>query len=117
MMLFNQFKTNNAFIDGIITTIVLLLFGKLFEYYDQYKDISFNNVYKTIMQYTYRPNKIIITGQNCSIPSNYGEFYVSSVYSDRFHALIEYIVSNNNNTVHEIKELFSNMSKYHSYDY
>lgn len=110
MMLFNQFKTNNPFIDGFITTIVLLLLGKLFEYYDQYKDTSFNHVYKTIMQYLYRPNKIIITGQNCSIPSNYGEFYVSSVYSDRFHALIEYIVSNNNNTVHEIKELFSNMS-------
>ena len=64
MMLFNQFKTNNPFIDGIITTIVLLLFGKLFEYYDQYKQMSSNSIYRTITQYFYRPNKIIITGQN-----------------------------------------------------
>jgi hypothetical protein len=110
MMLFNQFKTNNPFIDGIITTIVLLLFGKLFEYYDQYKQMSSNNIYKTITRYFYRPNKIIITGQNCTIPCSYGEFYVSSVYSDRFNALINYIVSNNNDSIHEIKELFSNMS-------
>lgn len=109
-ILFNQFKTNNPIVDTIIMTVVIAIFGKVLFYYELYKHYTLRDIYNSISNTIYRPHKITIVGNNVTTPCTYGELIVSSAYSDRFSAVLEYITKNQNSTVHEVKELFSNNS-------
>lgn len=108
-ILFNTFKTDNMILDGIITTIILGLFGKLIQLWQDCEESGWQKMKQYFTNYVNRPNQLILTGQNCTIPTNYGDLNVSSVYSNRFNAVLDYIVKNvNNGNIHEVKELFSN---------
>ena len=102
-ILFNQFKTNNPIVDTIIMTVVIAIFGKVLFYYELYKHYTLRDIYNSISNTIYRPHKITIVGNNVTTPCTYGELIVSSAYSDRFSAVLEYITKNQNSTVHEVK--------------
>ena len=109
MLIFNQLKTNNPFLDAILTTVVFTAFARLANYLNHLFDKQQKqSTYFSLLYYFYKPNKIIISGKNCTIPSTYGEFYVSSIYSDRFNSVLQYIIANTNQSIHEMKELYSN---------
>lgn len=110
LILFNRFKTNNPILDTIIMTIGIWLFGKLLLYYEMYNNYTYHDIYTSIVNTIYKPHKIIICGTNVTTPCPYGELYKASAYSVRFCAVLDYIVANYNESVHEIKELFSNYS-------
>ena len=110
MLVFNQLKTNDPFIDAILTTIVFTAMAKIINYFHYNHELNIRSLKTSLLHYIFTPNKITISGKNCTVPSSYGEFYVSSVYSDRFNSVLQYIIQNTNETIHEMKELFSNMS-------
>jgi hypothetical protein len=108
MLVFNQLKTNTPFLDAILTTVVFTAFARLANYLNYLFDRQQKQTtYFSLLYYFYRPSKIIISGKNCTIPSTYGEFYVSSIYSDRFNSVLQYIITNTNQSIHEMKELYS----------
>ena len=113
MILFNIFKTGNPVNDAIISTIIVSGIGYIVNYiYENGIDkilfkISFDD-FKSIF---FTKNTIIIEGKRSSITSSYSMTYTtSSLYSDRFKALWNYIISNidRNNTIHRIKEAHTN---------
>lgn len=116
-VLFDKMKTSNPIIDAIMTTVVLGFFAKLVQYYDtiKYKDIC--ELAMHYMRLYKPPNKIVISGKNSTLPNVYGEINSTSLYSDRFVALLDYIIQNmNRGSINEIRELYSstinnNMSK------
>ena len=113
MTLFNFLKTGNPVYDTIISTLIISLFGYVVNYvYDYHIDrVLYNLTIDDIKGWFFRKNTIIIEGKRSSITSNYSCVYtVTSLYSDRFKALWNYIISNidTNNTIYKIKESHSN---------
>lgn len=114
---FDKIKTNNMIIDAIVTTIVLGLIGTFLQKYQELDYKNLRQSWNSGIHFFYNPNKIIVTGQNCTIPTNYGELNVSSAYSNRFNAILNYIIANIHiGSIHEIKELFSNYNNSESTD-
>ena len=111
---FNNFKTNNIFIDTIIYTIFLTASGYLFNYISE-NDVSINyfDINKLIF-YFRKINEIELEGKRSSTTSLFPSHYViSSAYSDRFKAFWHHIINNMENisTIYKIKEIFSNSEK------
>lgn len=107
-ILFNKLKTNNVIIDAIITTITLSLFAHVLQLYETHKH-KMHDVMTDVFYLFAKPNRLIITGRNSSCPSSYGEFYITSVYSDRFISLLDHIIHNvKSKDIFEVKELFAN---------
>jgi ATP-dependent 26S proteasome regulatory subunit len=112
MLIFDKLKTNNVVIDTILTTLIISLFGTCLSYINRYDKTSIYN-YLYNLRFVYNaPNKIIISGKNCTSPSSFGDFYISAAYSDGFNALLDYIMKNidksRSSNIREIKELYSN---------
>lgn len=108
---FDFIKTDNIIIDAIITTIVLGLFGKFLQKINDLDEAGWKKTIEGWCTSFYRPNSVTITGQTCTIPSNYGDLHVSSVYSNKFNAILDYILQNVHvESIREVKELFSNMN-------
>ena len=113
MMIFDKLKTNNVILDTLLTTFILSLFGTALSFIhkcDKSTLFKFLNIH-----YFYNvPNKIIISGKNCTSPSSFGDFYISAAYSDGFNALLDYIMKNidKSTNIQEIKELYSNSNNF-----
>jgi hypothetical protein len=112
MLIFDKLKTNNVVIDTILTTLIISLFGTCLSFINRCDKSSIYN-YICNMRFVYNaPNKIIISGKNCTSPSSFGDFYISAAYSDGFNALLDYIMKNidksKSSNIREIKELYSN---------
>ena len=110
MMIFDKVKTGNTVLDTILTTSILSLIGTLFSISNKFK---FSDILIDLYEFFQRKkaSKIVISGKMCTSSSNYGEFYVSSVYSTNFNALLNHIMSHintSNSEIHEIRELYSN---------
>ena len=108
----NYFKTGNFFIDTITTTFILSIFGFLFNYfYDDFIPSMLN--IETIKNIFYKRNIIVLEGKRSCTTGSYsnGRQFISSSYSNRFKALIEYIIQNieNNKTIYSIKEIHHNV--------
>lgn len=110
--LFNYLKTGNPAYDAIISSIAITMFSCAINYIyfnaiDRFaKKISLDN----IKSYFYSKNTITIEGKRGSIISGFsGNLSTSSIYSDRFKALWNYIIINidNNTTIKSIKETHS----------
>ena len=111
--IFNYLKTGNPVYDTIISTIIISLFGFIVNYvYDYQVDkILYKFNIDDIKSWFFRKNTIVIEGKRSSITSSYCLSYnVTSVYSDRFKAILNYIISNidTNNSIYRIKEAHSN---------
>lgn len=113
LILFNFLKTGNPVYDAIISTFVISLFSFVVNYVYEYgtqhilKNFSLDN----FTRWFYKKNMIIIEGRKSSITSNYSLTHsVTSIYSDRFKAIWNYIISNidTNKTIYVLKESHTN---------
>ena len=122
MSLFNKFKTNDPIVDALLSTFILSFIGYFFTYiYENYIDRYFLSLtYDDVINYFYNKNEIIIEGKrSTSITAYSSHLNTSSMYSDRFKAIWNYIIENieNNKTIYCIKETHSNFqSSSGSYD-
>lgn len=115
IIIFDKMKTNNPILDTIITTLIISFFGCTITYLHDIislDKITENDLFYNLIHYFRVPNKIKISGKNCSNPTQFGEFYVMAAYSDRFHAILDYIIKNIDKaeSIAEIRELYSNNS-------
>jgi hypothetical protein len=108
----NYFKTGNFFIDTITTTIIISIFGFIVNYfYDNFipSMLSIEN----IKHLFYKRNIIFLEGKKSSSHSSYniGRHYTSSSYSNRFKAVLDYIIKNieKNDNIYSIKEVHHNV--------
>lgn len=113
LTLFNYLKTGNPMYDTIISTLVISLIGFIVNYaYDNQMDRKLFKInIDDIKGLIYKKNTIIIEGKRSSIVSNYSLTHnISSVYSDRFKAILSYIINNieKNASIYRIKEAHSN---------
>jgi chaperone BCS1 len=113
MILFNLFKTGNPVYDAIISTVMISSVGYTVNYiYDYGIDkLLYKMTFDDIKNIFFRKNTIIIEGKRSSTTSAYSMAYTtSSVYSDRFKAMWNYIISNidKNDSIFRIKESHSN---------
>jgi ATP-dependent 26S proteasome regulatory subunit len=110
MSMFNYIKTNNPFIDTLISTIILTFIGYLLNFLmDQKFGIHDFNIEK-IKGYIYKKNSIILEGTRSSITTAYSSVnHINSAYSDRFKAVWYNIIINidTNPSIYKIKESFS----------
>ena len=113
MLIFNFFKTGNPMYDAIISTTIISIFGFITNYIYDYgliRVLYYFNV-DDIKCWFYKKNTIIIEGRRSCITSGFtSACSVSSIYSDRFKAIWNYIIFNidKNNTIFRIKETHSN---------
>ena len=111
MIIFDKIKMNNPVIDTILSTILISLFGLLINFLTE--TLNKHN-YKAILNghfsIFFKKHKIILEGCKSHASSIYGAQVVSSAYSNRFKAIMHYIINNvdKNNTVYAIKEEYSN---------
>jgi len=111
--LFNYFKTGNTAIDTILSSLVISLVGYLINYI--YEN-NLNNIFShcnvdTIYNLLYKKKTVIIEGKRSSSVTGYNpSHFVSSVYSDRFKAICDYIIKNIDKTqsIYKIKETHTN---------
>ena len=104
-----QLRTGNVLYDTLITTAVISLFTYLFNHIYDIKNIRFLT---SIYSLFYKKNCIILEGKKCSVLSNYSYGQQISVsYSDRFKAILEYIVKNidNQKSIYQLKEFYHNI--------
>ena len=110
MSLFTYFKTGNPVYDTIISTLFITLFTVVLNYANENKN-KFYIKFEDIICLFFKKNVILIEGKRCFTSSVYVETsYQTSIYSDRFKALWEYIINNinNNPTIYQIKETHTN---------
>lgn len=119
MIFFNFFKTGNPVYDTILSTTMISIFGFITNYV--YENGLIRVLYKLnvhdLISWFYKKNIIIIEGRKSCITSSYSfSFSVSSIYSDRFKAIWNYIISNidKNDTIYRIKETYSTFQSYES---
>jgi len=113
MLMFNFLKTGNPIYDAILSTTMISIVGFITTYvYENgvIKDLYYLNI-DDIKSCFYKKNTIIIEGRRSSIISPYNlTCSISSVYSDRFKAIWNYIITNidKNDTIYKIKETHTN---------
>jgi len=111
MIIFNKIKINNPIIDAILSTILISLFGFLINFLTgTLSKIKYNDVLNGYLSIFFKKHKIILEGCKSQASSIYGAHVVSSAYSNRFRAILHYIIHNidKNNAIYEIKEEYSN---------
>ena len=104
-----QMRTGNVFYDTLITTAIISIFTYFYNYIYEIKGIKFLN---SIISLFYKKNCIILEGKKCSVVSNYShEQKISVSYSDRFKAILDYIVKNidNQKSIYQLKEFYHNI--------
>ena len=113
MAIFNYFKTGDPIYDTIISTVVITGVGYIINYFydnniDQmFMKLSFDNI-KSLF---YKKNIIVLEGKRSMVVSAFSySANVTAIYSNRFKALLDYIISNMDkiNDIYSIKESHSN---------
>ena len=111
MIIFDKIKMNNPVIDTILSTILISLFGLLINFLTEtLNKHNYKAIFNGHFSIFFKKHKIILEGCKSQASSIYGAQVVSSAYSNRFKAIMHYIINNvdKNNTVYEIKEEYSN---------
>jgi hypothetical protein len=114
----NYFKTGNFFIDTITTTTIISIFGFTLNYfYDNFIPSLLN--FENIKNLFYKRNIIVLEGKRCCSTTAYssGKQLISSSYSNRFKAILDYIIKNieNNETIYSLKEVHHNVDDSESF--
>lgn len=111
MALYNLFRTGDPMYDAIISTIVIGLYGYIFNYISNYDIISMITDIRleSIKGFFYQKNSVVLEGQKTMTACAFTTPYISAIYSNRFKAMSEYIICNieNFDTIHHIKESHS----------
>jgi hypothetical protein len=113
LTVFNFLKTGHPVYDAIISTLIISLLGYIVNYIYDYSlhESLLKLTFHDIKSWFLKKNMIIIEGKRSSITSSYSLSYnVSSLYSDRFKAIWNYIINNieKNDSIYCIKEAHSN---------
>lgn len=113
MTLFNYLKTGNPAYDTILSTFLISLVGYLIHYFyeNQIDKVLLRFSLDDLKSFIFKKNTIILEGKGSSIVSNYSLTHnISSVYTDRFKAILNYIINHieKNDTIYKIKEVHSN---------
>jgi hypothetical protein len=113
MILFNQLKTGDPIVDTFLTTLILGFLSWFINWLhkNEINASLLNSSFDDIKSIFLKKNIIIIEGYKSSCVSSYSQTQcVSSVYSDRFKALLGYIIKNieNNTSINIIKESHTN---------
>jgi hypothetical protein len=104
-----QMRTGNVFYDTLITTAFISLFTYVF---NKFCDIKHMKLLNSIYSLFYKKNCIILEGKKCCVVSNYSYGQQISVsYSDRFKAILDYIVKNIDKqpSIYQLKEFYHNI--------
>ena len=122
MSLFNYFKSNNVLLDTLLSTIIISLFGVLFNniYEIKVEDLILHLSINNIKSFFVNKNCIILEGKRSSTVSQYTQNYtITSAYSVKFKAVWEYIISNidKNESIYQIKESHTNYQSSNSGNY
>ena len=108
----NYFKTGNFFIDTITTTTIISIFGFIINYFYDYFIPSMFNI-ESLKNLFYKRNMIVLEGKRSCSTTAYtnGRQFISSSYSNRFKAVLDYIIHNieNNETIYSLKEVHHNV--------
>jgi DNA replication protein DnaC len=108
----NYFKTGNFFIDTITTTTIISIFGFIINYFYDYFIPSMFNI-ENLKNLFYKRNIIVLEGKRSCSTTAYtnGRQFISSSYSNRFKAVLDYIIQNieNNETIYSLKEVHHNV--------
>ena len=108
----NYFKTGNFVIDTITTTVIISIFGFIVNYFWDYFIPSMLSI-ENIKQLFYKRNTIVLEGKRSCSTATYssGRQFISSSYSNRFKAILDYIIKNieNNGTIYSLKEVHHNV--------
>ena len=109
--LFNYFKTGDPFYDTIISTILITLITILINFCCDNKNLFFIKK-DYIIHLFLKKNSVLIEGKICFTTSLFKDPFQTSIYSNRFKALWEYIINNidNNQTIYKIKESHTTFS-------
>ena len=120
MSIYNSMKTDNPFVDTLITTICLSIFGYMFQEFNNInkiinlKDFDFNTLYEKIKYFYKRKNKICFEGK--FLTNNQYEIKSSTHCSTKFRAITNYIISNLDEFTH-INEISEMSCNYMDYDF
>jgi len=111
MTIFNKIKTNNLFLNTILSTISLSLFTYITKYFydNNNKSINIYDIFNMnyIKSFFFRKNSMILEGKKSVITCSYNlSSHVSSLYTERFKAVWNYIIVNmkDNPSIYQIKE-------------
>ena len=113
MTIFDYFKTGNHVYDTMISTVVISVFGYVINYlYENKFNLNFTNLsIDDIKGFFYKKNTVVLEGKRSSTVSCYNYTHnISSVYSNRFKAILDYIILNIDkiDSIYRIKEAHSN---------
>jgi hypothetical protein len=114
VVFFNQLQSggstmNSSTLNTISTTIIFSLFSWLISYLSNLhiKDIIHNKFFDDIdiFSFFYKKNSILIEAKECTGFCS-GSMYVTSYYTSRYRALLEYMIKNisKNKSVYTVKE-------------
>jgi len=119
--IFNYFKTGNPLYDTVISTIFISVIGYTIHYvYENKLDkILIKVTFDDIKGFFYKKNTIILEGKRSTVMSSFCyNQNISTMYSNRFKAILDYIISNiyKIDTVFRIKEAHSTWQSSHEGD-
>ena len=110
--IFDYLKTGNPAFDAILSTLIISWVGYIINYiYENNMDSIITNLsFDDIKSRFYKRNCVIIEGKKCFTTNAYTISNVTSIYSNRFKAIWNYIIQNieNNKTIYQIKESHTN---------
>ena len=111
MNVLSSMRSNNSFIDLLLSSILLTLFSYFISKISDFGiDINLYNICDKFKSLFYKKNVLIFEGKRNTLHV-FGSTVVTSTFTDRFKSLWEDIMTNiyNNNTVNEILELNSSL--------
>ena len=111
MNVLSSMKTNNSFIDLLLSSILLTLFSYFISNLSNFGlDINLYNIGDKIKTIFYKKNVLIFEGKRNTM-NVFGSTVVTCTFTDRFKSLWEDIITNiyNNNTITEVLEMSSHL--------
>ena len=110
--IFDYFKTGNPAFDAIMSTLIISCVGYIINYiYENELDKIITNLsIDDIKYWFYKRSCVVIEGKKCFTTNAYSTSNITSIYSNRFKAIWNYIIQNidNNKTIYQIKESHTN---------
>ena len=113
MNVLSSMKSNNSFIDLLLSSILLTLFSYFIsKFSDIGIDINLYNIVDKIKSLFCKKNILMFEGKRTTM-NVYGSTVVTCTFTDRFKSLWEDIITNiyNNNSINEVLELASQLDK------
>ena len=113
MNIFSSMKTNNSFIDLLLSSLLLSFMTFITtQFYKSQFNFSAYFIYDKIKSLFFKKHVLIFEGKRCT--SNiFGAVYIACTFTDRFKSVWEDIILNigTNPSIHEVRELASELDK------